>query len=234
MTLFEFVVIGGIAILLYVVRAWLPSYISEKAKNTAQAEDIGRLTELVKEVETKFETKTEILKAQLDMTTQMRIGMHNEVKAALIKIHSSLYEYFNLLSDHTLENIDDYDNVEINKYLSKIISGGTNLLTQRAYISIFVDDEDVIEEARKILQHLFDNLRPHTITWLRELKKNNIEAVNHPENYELHRRGRNAIDEKFDSSSREHIEIASQMLLNYSYMLKRFFSEKTTFVPNNF
>jgi hypothetical protein len=70
----------------------LPAYFTEKGKNLATREDIGRITEEVEKVKDVFTAKADQFRADLQYFNQVRFSVKNEERNAII----SCYEKYNL------------------------------------------------------------------------------------------------------------------------------------------
>ncbi len=88
-TLFLFVIFG-----LY-IRYYLSSYLSEKAKNWADKEDITDITEKIESVKSEFVSKSEILKTDLQLILNYQIEHRNEERKVLIEFHHFLNDWIN-------------------------------------------------------------------------------------------------------------------------------------------
>ncbi len=85
-------VIGG-GVIYYFIKNYLPSYISEKAKNLAKTEDIQKLTGLVEEVKLEYQTIIEDRKAKHQLrlaAIDKRLEVHQNAFMLWRKINSTL------------------------------------------------------------------------------------------------------------------------------------------------
>lgn len=137
---FQIIIIALLVYIGYLGNFYLPSYFKKKAENLAQSQDLQQLTNLVKEVEFKFEERTQNLKAKLDLTNQLQLGLHNEERSSLINLHNIILEYYSFLSDVTLGGIDFKNNEAVeNHMLKKNISSDAFLLSKYKAM-LFIDE----------------------------------------------------------------------------------------------
>lgn len=104
------------ALIVLIVRTFLPSYLKEKAKNLATKEDISKITELVEAVKHTFTKETEILKADLNLLTGFHGGLLAEEKNAVIDLNEKYFAWLNILLDPSMGNIDTNKNEELEKF----------------------------------------------------------------------------------------------------------------------
>jgi len=128
--------------LVYLGKFFLPNYFKKKAENLAQSQDIEKLTTLVKEVEFKFEERTQNLKAKLNLSNQLQLGLHNEERASLINMYNKLIEYYNFLTDITFGGINIKDNNSINKHRTERSLKFDSLFILKNNVMLFLDEED--------------------------------------------------------------------------------------------
>jgi len=83
-------------VLLLFVRAYLPTYFSEKAKNLAQKEDLEHLTRKVESIRHEFSTAVERLRAHLDRATyvskahfDIEFGIYREIWRELVELRGA-------------------------------------------------------------------------------------------------------------------------------------------------
>lgn len=147
---------------------WFPSYIKKKAENAAQKQDLKDLTQIVKEVEQKFTTETEKLKAQLSLINQLQANFYKDEKEALLNLHVALLDCFLVLVDFSMSHSSIEQIMDIGDKRNKTYS---NVLTSIMKLGIFSDTALNIEASQ---------LRDHMATFndrLFVLANNYISAI---------------------------------------------------------
>lgn len=173
--LLEITIIGLLIYIGYLGKFYLPSYFKKKAENLAQSQDLENLTKLVKEVEFKFEERTQNLKAKLDLTNQLQLGLHNEERTSLITLHNKLLEYYNFLTDVTFGGIDFTDNIAINTHIIQRSLFADSLFIQKNNFMLFVNNDD--EEIENIITKIildFLKFGNDYLDYCNKLRKHNL------------------------------------------------------------
>ena len=160
----------------YLSKYYLPNYFKKKAENLAQIQDIEKLTLLVKEVEYKFEERTQNLKAKLDLTNQLQLGLDNEERITLINLHNKINEYYNFLTDLSFNGIDFNDNNSIRNHMNERNLKNDSLFVLKNNTMLFIDDENgiVIEEAFLDVIEIFTEFSGEYIDYCHKLSKLNL------------------------------------------------------------
>lgn len=143
--------IGGS--LFYIAKISIPAYFEEKAKNLAQSEDIEKLTALVKEVEYKFEERSQNLRAQLDLTNQFQLGLHNEERSALMNLHNFSIQYSNFITDVTFGGINLEEDSDIAKRLSERSQNSYIFISNLSNTILLLKDDienDIVKSAQEL------------------------------------------------------------------------------------
>lgn len=172
--LFEIIIICLLLYVSYLGKSYLPSYFKKKAENLAQSQDLENLTKLVKEVEFKFEERTQNLKAKLDLTNQLQLGLHNEERISLISLHNKIFEYYNFLTDVTFGGIDLKDDNAINNHMTQRSLLYDSLFIIKNNCMLFIEDENEIEEIVMDLVNDFLTYSTGFINHCSELRKHNL------------------------------------------------------------
>ena len=90
----------------------LPAYFTEKGKNLATSEDIGKITQEVEKVKEEFTSKAEQLRTDLQYFNQIRYSLKTEERNAIVSCYEKYSLWISLLtgfsfSDFSTANIDD-------------------------------------------------------------------------------------------------------------------------------
>ena len=160
----------------YLSKYYLPNYFKKKAENLAQIQDIEKLTLLVKEVEFKFEERTQNLKAKLDLNNQLQLGLDNEERITLINLHNKINEYYNFLTDLSFNGIDFNDNNSIRNHMNERNLKNDSLFVLKNNTMLFIDDEKgiVIEEAFMDVIEIFNEFSGVYLNHCHKLSKLNL------------------------------------------------------------
>lgn len=172
--LLEIIIICLLVYVGYLGKFYLPNYFKRKAENLAQSQDIEQLTRLVKEVEFKFEERTQNLKAKLDLTNQLQLGLHNEERTSLLLLHNKILEYYNFLTDVTFAGVDLKDNIAISNRTIQRSLLHDSLFILKNNCMLFIDDENDIEEIVMDIGNHFLEFSKTFIDYCHKLNKHNL------------------------------------------------------------
>jgi hypothetical protein len=112
-------ILEGCAVLLGFYIAFGKSYITEKGKNLATKQDIGKITSIVEETKRQFTADTEVLKSNLNSFSQNFHSIKTLERDAIIEINRKYSEWFNSFKTFSLAYYS-YDNYEKLKELDFI------------------------------------------------------------------------------------------------------------------
>lgn len=185
--LLEIIIICLLVYVGYLGKFYLPNYFKRKAENLAQSQDIEQLTTLVKEVEFKFEERTQNLKAKLDLTNQLQLGLHNEERTSLISLHNKILEYYNFLADVTFGGIDFKDYMAINNRMAQRSMLHDSLYILKYNSMLFIENENEIDDVimkigtdfldfTKIFIDYCGELNKHSLTYKSDLSESEIDT----------------------------------------------------------
>ncbi len=125
-----------IAIGLYL--AFFKSYFSEKGKNLATIEDIGRITSEVEKIKTEFLKETEKLKFDLQYANQLKFSLRTEELKAIYDCYEKYYVWLNTLLSFDISNDDQKCLIDLeNLYLAFQLS--------EAKLDLMVNDSKIID-----------------------------------------------------------------------------------------
>lgn len=172
----SFVIICLLIYIGYLTKYYLPNYFKKKAENLAQIEDIEKLTSLVKEVEYKFEERTQYLKSKLDLSNQLQLGLENEERITLINLHNRINEYYNFLTDVTFNGIDLSDNKCLQNHQNERAIKSDAIFILKNNAMLFIDEEsiDKIEDPILALMSLFNKFSSKYLAHMHQLEKKNL------------------------------------------------------------
>jgi len=152
--------ISGIITLYLIIKNLLPSYFSEKGKNLATKDDIAKITSLVESVKHTFTTETEKLKANLQLLTNIQVGVESEERNAIVDLNEKYFKWLNFISEPTLNNVDLNDNNEIIEILKKQNELYNDFLFSIFKIGLFIKDQDLVIFTRQLqietLNHIWN------------------------------------------------------------------------------
>lgn len=147
----------------WILNSMFSPYFKKKGENQATKEDIKELTLLVKDVETK-----------LDISKNISLSLHNEAKTATINLHNTIFEIFNLISDPTLDYIDYSNNSELQSYLNKANRMFDKLMSEKSFVSLFIEDIEVQNQFEKVIHLLVSDQRMALSTYISQIMFLNI------------------------------------------------------------
>jgi hypothetical protein len=111
---------SGIAVLKLFPQFFLPSYLKRKGENKATFEDIGKITERVKEVESKYSKELERLKAKLAMACQvsnkqfeLELKAYEQIWASLVRVRNAFHFHRQMVKINIEETPEQND---VNNY----------------------------------------------------------------------------------------------------------------------
>ena len=106
-------------VLLGLYIAFVKSFVTEKGKNLATRQDIGKITSIVEDVKKQFTADTEILKSRLNSFSQNFHSIKTLERDAIIEVNKKYSEWFNSFKTFSLAYYS-YDNYEKLKELDFI------------------------------------------------------------------------------------------------------------------
>lgn len=101
--------------------SFFKSYFTEKGKNVATEEDIGKITKIVEDVKKEFATETEYLKNRLSLYAQNFHSIKTLERNALIELNLKYSEWLHSMSIFSLV-FYSYENFELLKEQNLIMS----------------------------------------------------------------------------------------------------------------
>lgn len=164
----------GLIILYFVIRNLLPGYFNQKGKDLATKEDISEITELVETVKHSFTKETEELKANLELLTNVQVGLASEERNAIINLNESYFFWLNALVDSGLGIEDDYDNSSIDKAKIQRNNLFRNFCNSETRLGLFVDNNNLKKAISSLKIETLKRYVRHTIEYESNIIKNNI------------------------------------------------------------
>lgn len=178
---FEILVLTLLVVILFVAKFYLPSYFKEKGKNYAKIQDIEKLTEAVKNIEHKYDIQSQSIKAQLDLSNQISLGIHNEDRTYIIEFHKAIYEYHTFLIDYTHGSLNYDSNDDIFKYISLRSSLYDKFLTSKMTSYLFISEGSYLDAIKKIVREIsvdYAKIAKEMVDFLINLQKMNSNFKN--------------------------------------------------------
>lgn len=229
--LINLIIIISLLYLVYLSKYYLPSYFKKKAENLAQLEDVEELTDTIKQIELKFEEKTQMIKSQLDFSNSVLIGLHNEEKQSLIKLHNELYDYYNFLSDISFGGKSLYENQNIKFIISERSLKFDKLFIHKSNIALFIDDDNEIEPLVDKCIELFLSFSNSHLSYLQKLLELNL-VYNPYENLEFENLKKfhtqlEEFQEMYKKDVNELVENVGPVLSDTTYSIKKYLIAKS-------
>jgi hypothetical protein len=131
--------------------AWLTSYFTQRAKNSADAEAIGKLTDIVEEVKNKYKEENDFLRIQLDIVKDRKAQVFSEEKESIISFFAELNSW---IWDKLSLKLHVYNHTNVSELANKIIE------INRAYnkvnisyskVQLLVDNQELIVLGHKLI-----------------------------------------------------------------------------------
>ncbi|HAY3504303.1 TPA: hypothetical protein JRX02_002929 [Elizabethkingia anophelis] len=204
--------IGGI-ILMLILKFAVPSYLNEKGKNLATKEDIAKITEEVKKVESIFSVKTS---GEIDFNS-----VRNKY---VMEYYSSLCNLEYLLMSNVPSD-DDLNYKIFNSKLTDLIEkAGTDLVIKGSYLDLlfFSDDNkeytDIKSNVSKYVQQLISLSKIHIrdSEFIRKQRMDKMEQLDELSNLnnDIYERKAELIRENWVGSKHDLLNYLNKSILN--------------------
>ena len=131
--------------------AGLMSYFSEKGKNKAIKEDLGKMTQIVEGIKLTYSKENEELKAQLNLLVSKQNSLHADVKRAVFEFGDSVFIVL-AFCDSTRPELEEDRFSELNHYKRQIEHAETDLTIKHARFCFLVENDELIELADNLLR----------------------------------------------------------------------------------
>lgn len=224
--LFSLLIIVGLFILYFLIKNLLPSYFSEKGKNLATKEDITDITRLVEGVKQTFTTETEHLKANLQMLTNLQVGLASEERNSIIDYNEKYFRWLNALTDSSFGNADSSDNNKLDLQRNRIGEYYLDFLNSETRFNLFVADSNLSACSNKMKIKTLEKLGSLATNCLLNLQRNNndIDFVNKNTPIEEQREKKKQL---LDEKVMIHKDFCDSMILGYKdiVLLNKTFQE---------
>lgn len=232
-SLFQVIVLLAIGYLIFLAKIFIPEYVKKKAENLAQSEDIENLTLLVKEVEFKFEERSQNLRARLDLLNQFQIDLHNEERNSIIQLHNIVYKYYTFLTDISLGGVDQTDENSLRKAVEERNILSNSLFTHYSNALLFLDEgikNEISNLTGKISQIFTRFSNTEHSNYIYELSQDNLKykTVLTKEKRIEYEEIRNKIYKDQGDKILELINEAGDPLVKLTLEIKRYLNIKTT------
>lgn len=134
------IIIIGVVVLYFTLKNLLPSYFSEKGKNLATQEDVGKITLLVEQVKQSFVKETEQLKANLNLLTNIQSSLFSEERSAIIEYNDKYFKWLNMLVDTSMNDVNKFSNEELETHSKLISDSYRDFSTAQIRFDLFVEN----------------------------------------------------------------------------------------------
>lgn len=182
---------------LVVFVAFFKSYFTEKGKNIATSEDIEELTEKVESVKQEFVEKNMMLKARLDILSNVSFSHKNDERIALIEFHQKYTIWVSALTESLPHLLNNNDENEIKKKLYRYHILYEEVRMSEALIHIYVPDTDLVNLIHNLISTTLKQLGSHGSDYL--LKLNEFQ--------QKIKSGENTSSEQYEAIQKEFREI---------------------------
>ena len=227
---------------LYLV--FFKSYFKEKGKNLATSQDIAHITEKIELVKQQFIEKNAVLKARLDLLTNLQINHKNDERLTLIDFHKKLNKWIGLLSEGRPSVADRKNNKDLqNKsYFYELIY--QEVLEAQAVLHLYIEDKKLLEVASNLIIAILDNnLQTNAQLYLVHTETNNnlinnldLEKDLEKKNNELEKLldKRNEIQKEYMDNMLKGLKLIAPFVNEYTNYVKNYFKKISTEQPNEF
>lgn len=153
---------------------YIIAFFKEKGKNLATKDDIGKITNEIKSVESAFTNKTEILKSQLSLLTNVKSEIYSTERDAIINANEKLYQWLS----HIMRFPDLGDNDDIDRYIKKMDDLYHKEQACEALLELFIDDKVIIDNIHNISGYIYNIHIEKQIILYRLQKQNSDPEIN--------------------------------------------------------
>lgn len=151
--------------LFFLLKSVLPAYFSEKGKNLATKEDIGKITEEVEKIKDAFTTKADQFRTDLQYFNHVRFSMKSEERNAIISVNE---KYQLLLNKLTNINYVSFINTGVDgviKLEQSLEDAYNEFIVSGAKMGLYIIDKDFIEVFNELKINIIE-LHHHILTVL--------------------------------------------------------------------
>lgn len=127
---------------------YIIAYYKEKGKNLAQKEDIGKITEEIKAVETRFINETEKLKTTLSMIANIKTDIASIERNSIIELNKNLFGFLDLTMTGNIRSCTN--NAFLDKYIDKLNEAYQKASDSLILFRLFIDDFKLYEQTNKL------------------------------------------------------------------------------------
>lgn len=206
---------------------YIISYYKEKGKNLATKEDIGKITQEIKSVESFFNNNTEILKATLNLQTNIETGLVSEKRSVIAELHASLQKWRYAIVCPDLMRFDNNDICYRN--LEEIDNLYSDVLAKRAIFKIYIDDEklrfliDIVNEKGIECMRLTINIFVHMINFNNERER--LKACDKNEEIDTLLKENFKVGSEFHQEQIEAAEVLSNAIEEFEDQCRKYITE---------
>lgn len=120
-------------------------YLSQRAKNTAQKEDLHALTKEVESVKDKFIREQEFLKSELQKILSNEISYRDEERNAIINFHGLISEWIYYIRGISFLKYNESNFHEIDSFIDQTSVYYTKTGVSKAKVELLVDDQELVK-----------------------------------------------------------------------------------------
>ena len=163
-----------------VFKKYLPKYFEKKGENLATKEDIEEITSLVEGTKILFTNQTESLKANLQLFTNLRVGIAGEERNAIVDFNQKYSRWASKIMDIALSNADQRDNDSLNKAMGDINEAYSEVQYSLAKFELFIEDFPLKGLAHNLIASTMVNLNSNPVNHIKNLLSINTETERLP------------------------------------------------------
>lgn len=157
---------------------YIIAFFKEKGKNLATKDDIGKITNEIKIVESKFTNQTEILKSQLSILTNVQTEISAIERNVIIDFNKQLFSFIHLI----VAGIDNCTNNEaLDLYAKRLNDFSIQAANCLPLLTLFIKDENLCQKASDLFSMSLQMEKERQLDVINlKIKNTEIESINDP------------------------------------------------------
>lgn len=154
------------------------AFFKEKGKNLATKDDIGKITNEIKIVESKFINQTEILKSQLSILTNVQTEISAIERNVIIDFNKQLFSFIHFI----VAGIDNCTNNEaLDLYAKRLNDFFIQAANCLPLLTLFIKDENLCQKASDLFSMSLQMEKERQLDVINlKIKNTEIESINDP------------------------------------------------------
>lgn len=148
----------------------MSAYIAKKSENQATKEDIGAITTEIEQVKAAFTNETEKLKSNLQLITNIQLGINSEERNSIINFGLKLNSLIHILTDISLDNCNTESNEELTDYKKRIGLCIKECYSHGYSLGVLCMNETIRDTSLEVLSVIVSNLSTPINYYIKELK----------------------------------------------------------------